>query len=71
MFIRKRPSSKNRCSYQIVETFRSGAKVRHRTLLNLSNNPTLQQAIEDARCRNAGHRLAQLLEFHRLHPEIR
>ena len=46
-FIRKRRSSKTRFSYPLVETFREGPKVRHRTLLNLSSSPTLEAAIQE------------------------
>jgi hypothetical protein len=69
-FLRRRPSSRNRFSYQVLESYWRNGKPRQRVLLNLGPCSTLRQAIEDARCRQAHHRLAQLLGFQRLYPGI-
>jgi hypothetical protein len=67
-FVRKRRSSRHRSSFQVIECFRDGARVRQRTLLNLGASATLEQAIADARCRGAQERLRELLDFLRSHP---
>jgi hypothetical protein len=50
-FIRKRLSSDHRLdgkcySYQLIETFREGGKVKQRVLANLGRSPTIADAIE-------------------------
>lgn len=52
-FIRKRYSGKYRgrdnYSYQVIETYREGGKVKQRVLINLGPSPTIEQALERAR----------------------
>ena len=51
-FIRKRLSSRGRdgerYSYQLIETYRDGGKVKQRVLINLGRSATLEQAEKDA-----------------------
>ena len=50
-FIRKRisPSRKQTPSYQVIETYREGGKVKQRVLANLGCNPTPQEALSEFR----------------------
>jgi hypothetical protein len=70
-FMRRRPSSKGRCSHQVLESFREYGQVRKRTLLNLGPHATLQHTLEDARCRRTYNRIAELMEFQAQHPQAR
>jgi hypothetical protein len=45
-FIKKRRSGKERFSYQLVETYRKGGKVKQRILCNLGRYPSLALAIQ-------------------------
>jgi hypothetical protein len=49
MFIRKRQSSQHNASYQVIETYREGGKVKQRVLANLGPWPTLEEAVGHGR----------------------
>ena len=51
-FMRRRASSKNRFSYQVLESYWRNGQPRQRVLINLGPHPTLKAAIQDARCRH-------------------
>jgi hypothetical protein len=55
MFIRKRLTSTKRngegYSYQLIETYREGGKIKQRVLYNLARCPTIEAAIEWERCK--------------------
>jgi hypothetical protein len=70
-FIRKLRSSRNRFSFQVLESYREHGKTRKRTLLCLGPHATLEAAIQDARCRRTYKRLAELIEFQAQHPQVR
>ena len=69
-FMRRRASSKNRSSYQVLESYWRNGQPRQRVLINLGSHPTLKAAIQDARCRHRQERLARLLEFQRTYPQF-
>jgi hypothetical protein len=45
MFIRKRLSTKH-ASYQIIQTYREGGKVKQRVIYNLGRHPTVDDALK-------------------------
>jgi hypothetical protein len=45
MFIRKRRSSAQADSYQVIETYRENGGVRQRVLANLGPHPTIEEAL--------------------------
>ena len=45
MFIRMRQSTKHP-SYQIIETYREGGKVKQRVIYNLGHHPTIEEALK-------------------------
>lgn len=51
LFIRKRPSSKNRqtFSYQVIETYRAHGRMKQRVVANLGQCPTVEAALEAER----------------------
>jgi hypothetical protein len=55
MFIRKRLTFTKRngegYSYQLIETYREGGKIKQRVLYNLARCPTIEAAIEWERCK--------------------
>ena len=52
-FIRKRisPTGRRTPSYQVIETYREGGKVKQRVLANLGRFPTVEEALDH--CRNS------------------
>ena len=50
-FIRKRisPTGRRTLSYQLIETYREGGKVKQRVLANLGRCSTVEEALEDTR----------------------
>ncbi len=50
-FIRKRisPTGRRTPSYQVIETYREGGKVKQRVLANLGRFSTVEEALEDTR----------------------
>jgi hypothetical protein len=61
MFIRSK-EVKGATYYQVVEGYREGSRVRHRTLISLGQNPTLAEAeaLERSRRTATARRLARL-----------
>src|SRR4051812_41077115 len=46
MFVRSK-TVKGRKYYQVIETYRDGGKVRHRTIVSLGQHPTIEDAYQE------------------------
>src|SRR4051794_13823315 len=46
MFVRSK-TVKGRKYYQVIETYRDGGKVRHRTIASLGQHPTIEDAYQE------------------------